>query len=393
MGMRLALAAVLLAVSALALCAVSATYAALPGYAYEKDHTITGSTDGALSDYQVVFNVHRGNGTDAGPDVFLDGNSLSWPFDVRFTDNNSNQLSYWIESSDQHVARIWVKVASIPGSPGSATVKMYYGRRGESDAGNGTSTFLLFDDFNDGAVNGWIVNDASPVNSVSEASRIGYLRLSTTGARTDWGYGNFDVSAVRKDMPLSDGFEIVTRLDASPPNIEACQAGVGVMDSSDSKVGLKIFRAYWYNIGQSVDAQLVNGRALGNIATAATTNITLMLRKSGTWSSSMDPGAGPVPVFPGNALYVPDMQLVLYESTSSIEKSSMMADFDYVFVRRFTPAEPGYGRWGPERSLKWPFGLRDRDVFLIVAGTCIFLLIIILSITLIVLLHRALRKK
>ncbi len=69
----------------------------MPGYNYVKSHTITGSSDGAQTNYQVKFVVHSGSGTDSGQDVYLNGHSLSWPNDVRFTNAANTTLNFWIE--------------------------------------------------------------------------------------------------------------------------------------------------------------------------------------------------------------------------------------------------------------------------------------------------------
>jgi hypothetical protein len=98
-------------------------------------------------DYQVKFVVHSGSGTDSGQDVFLNGLSQSWPNDIRFADGNYYLLSYWVESSDANSALVWVKVPSIPASPGSATVYLYYGKNYDVGASSGAAASPFFDDF------------------------------------------------------------------------------------------------------------------------------------------------------------------------------------------------------------------------------------------------------
>ncbi len=137
----------------------------LQGYFYMKQHSIMGSPDGDLSDYQMKFVIHRGKGMDNGMDVYLNGHSLSWPDDIRFTNDNGDPLSFWTESYDATVTTVWVKMDNIPASPGSTTIKLYYGKADEASVSNGDDTFILFDDFNDNSLDSgkWVevLGDAS----------------------------------------------------------------------------------------------------------------------------------------------------------------------------------------------------------------------------------------
>jgi hypothetical protein len=130
----------------------------LSDYSNMKTQTLHGSPDGTLTDYQVKFIIHRGAGKDNGQDVYLNGRSQSWPDDIRFANGKGDVLSYWTESYDSNSAIVWVNVDSIPGSPGTALIKLYYGKPGDESASNGDGTFILFDDFNDGSIdpNKWV---------------------------------------------------------------------------------------------------------------------------------------------------------------------------------------------------------------------------------------------
>lgn len=120
-----------------------------PGWDYRKSHTINGSPVGLLSDYAIRIVVYYGSGTDSGEDVYL-GNSSRLDFgDVRFTGSDgSTQLDYWIEKkTDGDHGVFWVEVDSIPASPGSVTVYIYYGNNAATTTSNGKNTFDWFDDF------------------------------------------------------------------------------------------------------------------------------------------------------------------------------------------------------------------------------------------------------
>jgi hypothetical protein len=94
----------------------------MTGYAHLKSHELIGSRDGPLANYPVRLSVHRGSGEDVGENVYLGGQSLRWPDDLRFTDAGGNPLSFWVESANNTTALIWVKVAQLPAYPGRPTI-------------------------------------------------------------------------------------------------------------------------------------------------------------------------------------------------------------------------------------------------------------------------------
>lgn len=74
--------------------AVSVSGAWMSGWSYRKAHTIAGSADGNLTDYQVDIAVHRASGTDSGKDVYL-GTKCNADFgDVRFTTPGGALIPY-----------------------------------------------------------------------------------------------------------------------------------------------------------------------------------------------------------------------------------------------------------------------------------------------------------
>jgi len=71
--------------------------------------------------------------------------------DIRFVNGSENtELDYWIEEKvDSSWAYVWVEIdQNITTTP--YTIYMYYGNSTVSNKSNGTATFLLFDDFEDG---------------------------------------------------------------------------------------------------------------------------------------------------------------------------------------------------------------------------------------------------
>jgi len=103
------------------------------GWNYRKSHTITGSTAGAQTNYQMNITVYNITGTDSGSNVYV-GNKAKLNFgDIRFTDSSDNLLDYWIEEFGTTYAKFWIEIPSIPASPGTVTIYMYYGNSGATN--------------------------------------------------------------------------------------------------------------------------------------------------------------------------------------------------------------------------------------------------------------------
>ncbi len=106
--------------------------------------TIAGSTAGAQTNYPIKISLAWSSGMK--PDFG----------DLRFTDSGGTLLlSYWVESeTDGSAVLVWVKVPSIPASPGVATIFVYYGNPSAAGMSNGDTTFTLFDTFGAGGTPG-----------------------------------------------------------------------------------------------------------------------------------------------------------------------------------------------------------------------------------------------
>jgi len=162
----------------------------LTGWSYRKSHEIVGSTAGAQTDYQIRIKVHYGSGTDSGEDVYLNGKCRADFGDIRFTsDDGVTELPYWMEEKvDGDYATFWVKVPSIPASPDTTTIYIYYGKSDATTTSNGANTFLFFKDFEDGTTQGLTVT-AGSFQAYYEGGDYGYvLRQTDTSAGNRRGY-------------------------------------------------------------------------------------------------------------------------------------------------------------------------------------------------------------
>jgi len=110
----------------------------LNGFPYRKPITITGSTVDQ-NNYQIKVAVS-----------FVDGKMKTDFSDIRFTSfNGATLIDHWRESYTASSADFWVEVPSIPASPATTIIYMYYGNPAASSGSNGTNTFILFNDFED----------------------------------------------------------------------------------------------------------------------------------------------------------------------------------------------------------------------------------------------------
>ena len=89
-----------------------------PDWGYIQPVTITNSTGGELTDFQVLVTLTAAN--------FDYDSAKADGSDLRFADKSGlNPLPYWIESWSQHgTSYVWVKVASIP--TGAITICLLY---------------------------------------------------------------------------------------------------------------------------------------------------------------------------------------------------------------------------------------------------------------------------
>ncbi len=132
----------------------------LAGWLFRKKFTVAGTTAGIQANYQMKMTVHFGPGVDTPGVVYLSGHSLDDFTDLRFLNSAGANLDYWIESYVDHdIAYIWIKLDSIPASPGTADFWLYYDNVAAPSVSSGTATMEAFDDFEDGVLGGWTERD------------------------------------------------------------------------------------------------------------------------------------------------------------------------------------------------------------------------------------------
>ncbi len=130
----------------------------LLGWNRRKPKLVKGSTTGAQTSYQMKITIYKGIGTDTNNQIYLGGYANNDFSDIRFTSSDEiSQLSYWIESYTFGVSAIvWIKIDSIPADPFTKTIYIYYDNPVALSQSNGPNTFVFYDDFESGNLDGWI---------------------------------------------------------------------------------------------------------------------------------------------------------------------------------------------------------------------------------------------
>jgi hypothetical protein len=136
-------------------------------YGFRKSLTITGSTAGDQTNYQIKLTVVKASGVDAAGTVYLNMRCKDDFSDFRFYSNAGVLLDYWIENFVSGVsAVVWVEVDSILASPATTDIWFYYDYASAVSASNGTNTWIIF---NDGStLVGW--TNETPIDSPTACS-------------------------------------------------------------------------------------------------------------------------------------------------------------------------------------------------------------------------------
>jgi len=120
---------------------------------YHKTITVANKAD----DYQMKLFV----GKSAGGNVTTEGHCNDNFSDLRFVYDNSTELPYWIQNyTSGEQATVWIN-----NSGNYDNFDMFYGNSAVGTTSDGFTTFDVFDDFEDGNVDGWDVTGTTPTAS------------------------------------------------------------------------------------------------------------------------------------------------------------------------------------------------------------------------------------
>jgi len=274
----------------------------LSGWGYRKSHEIEGSSAGAQTNYQVKIIVHYESGTDYNDNtktppeghVYVGGKSRADFQDIRFTkDDGVTELDYWFENKDTAEADgygiFWVEVDSIPASPDTTQIYIYYGNPTATTTSNGYNTFLVFANFDDGTIDGFTArlgtfdNPADYLRSINTAGKAHVARKGGT-------YSDFAVACkvktpsgvtvremgiiARWDDSLVDTYDVtnVYMFRISSSTLWELYKRVGTEDWSKLQEGSGSYAAdTWYTLelrlAGSKISKSINGEVVGTTVT------------------------------------------------------------------------------------------------------------------------------
>jgi len=123
-----------------------------PDFAYRRQHNITGSAVGSITNYQMSVTIKNGTGTASGGVMYTENVAQPDFDDVRFTWYNytsgqEQEVDFWVETINTGVdATFWIEIPEIT-NVADNIIYVYYGNSIVSTISDGETTFLFFDDF------------------------------------------------------------------------------------------------------------------------------------------------------------------------------------------------------------------------------------------------------
>ena len=318
----------------------------LTGWSYRKSHEIVGSTAGAQTDYQIRIKVHYGSGVDDAENVYLNGKCRTDFGDIRFTDINGNELPYWMEEkTDGDFAVFWVKVPSIPASPNTTQIYIYYGNPSAATTSNGEATFLFFDDFEAGNLNKWTKNAGNGYIQLETANPLGGSYSAKLGQPVNDKNQVFMYEVVsRSNIAIRARVYIDARVDFGGAGLYARGDGTRSTANPDhpgpsytAGISARDNKAF-IRIGKSDAKQ--SELASVPMTVNLDTEYKLEFRLYGSSLKLFVDGVEKVSVT--DATYASG-----YNGLWIIESETI---FDDVFVRKYVDPEPSHGAWGSEET-------------------------------------------
>jgi len=326
----------------------------LSGWSYRKSHVIEGSSAGAQSNYQVRIKVHRSSGTDSGEDVYVESNCNEDYSDIRFTrSDGTTLLDYWIQESDSTVATIWVEVHSIPASPGSTTIYLYYGNSDASGVSDGDATFVFFDHFDGTALDTdkWNVKQGSTDDLSFSNSVMRVMPQADVAAR---------VLLQGKNTQL---YNLMACFKSRAYNDTVRWGSLAGMIKYNAGYNSEELRVYTEETSNSTSFRSANGGTTTtnngiSVSTVSDWHIYAITWKSGegkfyqNWSLKSTLTSN-----------IPDeaMGAYIWAADADTDPNDWI-EFDWCFLKNWSDPEPSHGSWGSEENTPPPYlgGLRVR---------------------------------
>jgi hypothetical protein len=278
--------------------------------------------------YQISLNLSNATGTNNATTIFCNGKCNVNFSDVRFTLDNTTLLPYWINNTN--VNQVFVNVTT------NGTVNMYYGNPSSTSTSNVNTTFILFDDFENGTGKWTPENGGFTLSSASPKYGVYSLRSAQGGS----GSGNF-ITAGYAGTNITN---FVYEGWAKPTQND--WGGVIFRRSATTT-----FYILWFS---PTSAQITLTKMVG----AARTDI-----NSASISGSLETWYRYKIFVNGNSIKVYIDDVLKFDETDTAVASGFVGlggyneatnrniALDNVFVKYFTTTEPQWTTWGGQSSL------------------------------------------
>jgi len=336
----------------------------LSDWNYYKTLTITGSTAGAQSNYVIPIRVYFGSGTD-GTDLSFSMHNLMKMYcngkcktdfsDIRFALDDGTLLDYaCVEYFNSNLATFYIKVDSIPASPNTKSIYIYYGNDNALYIGSLKNTFYKADDFESETLdsNTWTwVNEPTSPSSYSQSN--GKFTINSVNTFTElW---NNTYTAPQLLTPISESnYEIVTKVrNTGLVSYNSC----GILISRDGTNNWVDIIIQWHLMNQRTTAANITLNGVSSSIYASpiydvdTRN--LAIQKVGTtyyvYAKNVDDinyyyCGGAIGDFSPN-------YAGLYLKSTQVTAHSFSGIWDWIYIRKFVNPEPTLDSWGTEQEI------------------------------------------
>jgi len=328
----------------------------LSGFQYRKAHVISTSTS-AGTDYQIRLTVHYATNTDSGEDVYLNGHSRTDFGDVRFTDDDgTTELDYWMEEyATSATSTFWVEVTDDLSSL-DQTIYIYYGSSTASTTSNGTSTFVLFDDFIGATIDTekWLEFEDNPDNAYVYQDNNLFL-LTTTGAA-----GVFYEAGVKSQSTWGPGKSIRYRHRYTHPDTDGNVIWYYGFSDTYSQLTSAIqncvmrFGSYYDPGGYKSQVSALTKRDGTGASYSDLRSTSSFMVFETKWASSRVEfyESDVLEWSTTNTTYIPATNTIfaLLQIGKGAGTDDRTDEVDWIFVRNYVYPEPSHGDWGNEEE-------------------------------------------
>jgi len=322
------------------------------GWGYYKTHTINGSSGGLQTNYVIPIVVHKGSGSDSGADVYLGSNVRDDFGDVRFTNaDGSSELNYYLVqyiSGDK--ALFMVEVPSIPASPSTVDIRVYYSASGETTTSSGADTFVEFEGWEgtssidtDGASGITLADETTTVKEGSKAKK------NTTDAQAHKTKMQNDNSY----DPSNYRIEGWGRLVSGGGTNENLGSGLHVCGSAASNNGYQVIIDQRSSVSPQIRENTdYAGRTDGAMATSLDTWYFLSIYRDSSNNLKAE-------IYTETALYNQSPSSTTTRTSETTHTGGYHGIYTYntnhsiwdaIWVRKYVDPEPSHESWGSETT-------------------------------------------